>query len=646
MIDELRRSESNLQSAGAWFFNVHRFDLFEQLFGHIFVVFLRPPHLFTKLNPGRRRGMTLRRVQQITTASIVNYWHALPWERELEARLQLAESSSLTALVILFLHELHHDTFGRWVQVSYMLFYSLIFDVEGLRRLAAQSVGRSPADVVNLSKLAEGGFNRTFLITLRDDFQMVARIPYPATLPKYYAVASEVATISVAAVRFRSGSAQIFPNLELDLRFGSGKFPNLGPDPGFRSSSATMEFLRSSGLPVPQVYGYSPVSDNAAKTEYIFMEFMRGTKLSNVWLELGESDIVSILRQLAQLEAQMMSISFPAGGSLYYAHDLEKVAGRVAIPLKDERFCVGPDTRLPMWYGRRSQVEADRGPYKSAEAALIAARKELAYLEQFGQPLLPFRRERRDGYQYQEQSPLAHIENLKRYLIASSLVPRDPALGHFCIRHPDLQQSNIVVRRSSDSGWQVVSLLDWQHASLLPLFLLAGVPQRLQNHAEEVYRRRLVHYHYVTNTEEYNKPHYDALTDPMCVLRSRLFHHANNPWEGETLELKVALIRATERWETLTGGGAPCPVVFDAEDVRATTELNEVQRKADKAFAVWQDILDLGPEGWVPTQDYKEAVALCKRMKEEALTEATSEEERAEIMAHWPWDDMDEGKYL
>jgi len=50
--------------------------------------------------------------------------------------------------------------------------------------------------------------------------------------------------------------------------------------------------------------------------------------------------------------------------------------------------------------------------------------------------------------------------------------------------------------------------------------------------------------------------------------------------------------------------------------------------------------------GWVPTQHYEEAVALCNQTKEEALTEATSEEERAEIMAHWPWDDMDEGKYM
>ena len=63
---------------------------------------------------------------------------------------------------------------------------------------------------------------------------------------------------------------------------------------------------------------------------------------------------------------------------------------------------------------------------ESAEAALVAAaRKELAFLAQFGKPLLPFRRERREGYQYQEQSPSAHIENLNRYLlIASSLVPR------------------------------------------------------------------------------------------------------------------------------------------------------------------------------------------------------------------------------
>ena len=311
----------------------------------------------------------------------------------------------------------------------------------------------------------------------------------------------------------------------------------------------------------------------------------------------------------------------------------------------------------------------------SAEAALVAgARKELAYLKQFDQPLLPFRRERRAGYQYQEQSPSAHIENLNLYLlIASSLVPRDPTLSRFCIRHPDLQQSNIVVSRSPDSDCQVVSLLDWQHASILPAFLLAGVPQRLQNYddpvsqsmtppslpedfdeldgtgrtrAEELYRDRLVHHHYVMSTEECNKLHYAAFTDPMYALRSRLFQHAGSPWEGETFELKLALIQATERWRALTGGGVPCPVEFDAEDIRETRKLNEVQATADRFFEIWQNMVGLGEEGWVPTEDYEDAVAFFEKMKEEALAGAKSAEERAEIMGHWPWDDMDEEKYM
>ena len=95
------------------------------------------------------------------------------------------------------------------------------------------------------------------------------------------------------------------------------------------------------------------------------MEYMRGTKLSDIWLELEEPDISSVLRQVVQLESRAMSIPFPAGGSLYYPDDLEKIAGKRGIPLSDQRFCVGPDVRLCMWYGRRSQLDVDRGPCTS-----------------------------------------------------------------------------------------------------------------------------------------------------------------------------------------------------------------------------------------------------------------------------------------
>ena len=130
-----------------------------------------------------------------------------------------------------------------------------------------------------------------------------------------------------------------------------------------------MALLRSSGLPIPEVYGYSPSSDNAAENEYIFMEFVEGIQLSNIWFSLEEEDITSISRQFAELESKMMSVTFPAGGSLYYTRDLkEKVVGRPSIPLEDDRFCVVPDTRLPLWFGRRSQLNVDRGPCKLLSA--------------------------------------------------------------------------------------------------------------------------------------------------------------------------------------------------------------------------------------------------------------------------------------
>lgn len=58
----------------------------------------------------------------------------------------------------------------------------LIFNVEGLGRLAAESIGQSLSDVVSLTKLGEGGFNRTFVVALRDGRQVVARVPYPQLL--------------------------------------------------------------------------------------------------------------------------------------------------------------------------------------------------------------------------------------------------------------------------------------------------------------------------------------------------------------------------------------------------------------------------------------------------------------------------------
>lgn len=196
-----------------------------------------------------------------------------------------------------------------------------MFNVQELKSLAAASVSRKPTDIAHFKKLAEGGFNRTFLISMQDGFEMIARIPYLTTEPRNLLVASEVATI---------------------------------------------DYLRSHGIPIPEVYGYSSTSQNPAGTEYIFMEVNPGTNLGDIWYELGETARKTIVRRLVELEARLFSLKFPASGSIYYSRDLDASSDKVGIDAgtssSNGSFCIGPDTTLALWFGNRLSLDTFRGP--------------------------------------------------------------------------------------------------------------------------------------------------------------------------------------------------------------------------------------------------------------------------------------------
>lgn len=192
-----------------------------------------------------------------------------------------------------------------------------------LQRLAALAVSRNSEDILYFEKLGEGAANRAFVIEFRDSFKLVARIPYPVTQPGKLVVASEAATLA---------------------------------------------FLRSKGIPVPQVYGYSATADNSAGTEYIFMEFSQGRELGASWSGMGEHDRLRFVRSLVDLEARMFSLSLPASGSLYFLRDLPAMIPKFAVHPGDvdrqDSLYIGPSTSLDLWYGKRSELDVERGPCK------------------------------------------------------------------------------------------------------------------------------------------------------------------------------------------------------------------------------------------------------------------------------------------
>ncbi|RMJ22773.1 hypothetical protein PHISP_06364 [Aspergillus sp. HF37] len=78
-----------------------------------------------------------------------------------------------------------------------------------------------------------------------DGFQAVAKIPYKIALPKRHATASE---------------------------------------------AATLELLRSKGVPVPKLYSYSASDDNPAGVEYIIMEQAGGVSIDTKWFSMSKRE--------------------------------------------------------------------------------------------------------------------------------------------------------------------------------------------------------------------------------------------------------------------------------------------------------------------------------------------------------------------
>ena len=175
------------------------------------------------------------------------------------------------------------------------------------------------SDIVSFTKIAEGGFNRVFEIKIRNGTQILARLPYPSTHPKRYAVASEV---------------------------------------------ATLDFLRHNGIPVPKVTDYCIDSEGPVGAEYILMERALGKPLGDQWFASTEKERLGITLGLVQLEAKLFSIDLPAYGSLHYARDLPRDTRRLMLPTVSRAYekCISCSTTQSWWFEERGLLEIDRGP--------------------------------------------------------------------------------------------------------------------------------------------------------------------------------------------------------------------------------------------------------------------------------------------
>ena len=288
------------------------------------------------------------------------------------------------------------------------------------------------------------------------------------------------------------------------------------------------------------------------------------------------------------------------------------------------------------------------------------------WLRRFGEKRYPREPLYREFYGRQKVDPQVQINLLLDYLkVAPHLVPKAEQLNVPTIRHPDLSPSNIFI---SDSG-DITGIIDWQHATILPIFLQAKIPKHFQNYGDddsenfqppklaedfatitdsdkeiemELYRRRQVHYFYVGYTSRLNKAHFHAMGKYNLVLRNQLYDTVGRPWEGDNTSLQAELIRTMAHWSEIASPEDNPPVHYSPAEAKECLERDAKQKNADEQMQQVRDFIGINIEGWVQNEEFESAREKAKPIKNEMAEGADTEEERREFDEHWPFQDHEE----
>ncbi|KAF1837045.1 kinase-like protein [Decorospora gaudefroyi] len=476
----------------------------------------------------------------------------------------------------------------------------LPFNIDELKKVASNAINKPETDVTSLQKLAEGGFNRIFEVRMQDGTSVLARLPYPSTFPRRLAVASEV---------------------------------------------ATMDFVRTRGVPTPLVLGYA-VDENPVGSEYILMEKLPGRPMGDAWIHLSAQERLKVLLHIVKFEAKLFAINLPASGSIYYARDLSPGTPKyLTITFVDD------DPRLVL------QTPAE---------------KELAWIRAYARPRFPFDRAYRETFDYKRVDPKDHANSLADYIrLAPYLVPTCPKLNQPVLRHPDLQPNNIFV----SEDFSITGLIDWQHSLVLPTFLAAGMPRSFQNYDDqqsmsfvppqlphdfdsmdederaevrEQFRRRHVHFFYLGFTQRMNEAHWHALEQETGLLKRRIFDHASSPWEGLNTPLQMDTALVLQHWSKIArtnpDGTVPvCPVEVSEQGAQRRAALDESLREVDSEMERINGVLGIASDGWTPNESFENAREKARFIREERLAAVADEPWLKEMTEqHWPFDDWDE----
>ncbi|KAF4538094.1 uncharacterized protein LTHEOB_11042 [Lasiodiplodia theobromae] len=491
----------------------------------------------------------------------------------------------------------------------------LKFDLDQLCAVVASTGSKSPVRTIEKE---ESGYCKVLLMTKEDGSELVAKLPFSYAGPPKYMTASE---------------------------------------------AAVMQYVHDhTEVPVPKLLTWSADASNPVGAEYVIMEKAAGCRLSKKWAEMDLEIKFKFIANLAELEAKLAGVDFPAYGSLYLKESLDD--GEQYEPLAPEidpdgRFCIGPSCEREWFHEEDTEaIEArfDRGPWLTLPAfGNAVADREIARIELNPKPDVPYGPPRGS---IEEQ---LHVLEMAKTLYSRS--DPDPHSGNLAFQtlwHPDLHMGNIYV--SDEDPTKISSIIDWQYCVVAPLFCQARFPALLEvDYDDYKYGSEIPKPQFPENFHELDEDDQNAARskaemqilakvyekfsgyDMKRALRvpwffPSLFNRCGSTWQRGAVPLRPCLIRTAQYW-TEMGWAGDCPLKFSEDYLeKSKKEVEEYQAYIDTRRGIMK-LMHTTSEGWFPPDvDFEAVQKMTKELREKfiefGIKEGVSLEE---IQATWPF---------
>ncbi|GLA56999.1 hypothetical protein AtubIFM56815_006019 [Aspergillus tubingensis] len=485
------------------------------------------------------------------------------------------------------------------------------FDLNALCSVAA-AVGDVPSPVASVSKL-EGGFSKALLMRKENGSEVVAKIPCRIAGPAGLTTASEV---------------------------------------------GVLEYLRRNAtIPVPRVLSWSSDRGNSVGSEYIVMEKASGVPLFRVWGDMTEFEKLQLIQNLTKLEAQLSAIRFPAYGGLYLRDHLQN-SGHRCLQLDDhvdpsQSFCIGPSPDRQ--FDVQSDHLKDQGPWTTLpELGIFIAKRELSRISTIPNNSAMFYRGT-----LEEQAQLLDFT-----IRLMPMLDSHPLLGQSAqptLWHTDLHMGNIYV--APDDRTRIVSVIDFQSISVMPLFLQSRWPEFLkppENYTQgftspelpdgydnmddenkllarrEWSQAKLAKAYEVATYLE-NRPAHIARNVPR-VFRE-LFTRCGEVSEVGVIPLRACLMEIFQNWSNLGFTGSS-PYSFTEEEIQTHERQFAEYQAWHRVQHLAQECLDTDAEGWIsPELDIKEKRRQNRELLAMFIERMAGEKSPEEARQMWPFPD-------